>query len=608
MAYQVLARKWRPLTFEEVVNQVHVKTTLVNAIKKNRIAHSYVFAGPRGVGKTTVARILARAVNCETGPTPVPCNKCASCVEIIEDRSMDVLEIDGASNRGIEDIRNIRENVKYSPVHGKYRIYIIDEVHMLTREAFNALLKTLEEPPPHVLFIFATTEFHKIPPTIYSRCQRFDFKRLTLKEIIEQLSKICAAENVSMTEDALVTLGKRAEGSLRDAESLLDQLLVSCGASIDENDVLDTLGFIREDLFFSCSDSILRKDIKAAFDITHQIFSEGHNLGEFFNGILEHFRNILLVKISRDPGMIETTEAFRKRYSSTAESFSEMDILRIINTISDAENSLKRSTQPLLRLELLMSKLFAMDRSVTVDQIMDSLETGFPNITGSKPAEVTEKTEIPAEPEIKKQIPKTEEQPELPPVVERGPVDDPELIPELSDSENVTMFKTPNGQLLNVSVKQDTIPEKPDESVSVTNSQAGDGSLNIEMIKAKWNEFSDLVQKENALTGTLLGKCKPFSITDNKVEISYQPELSFLIDTASKNKNQIKKCFSKVFEIDVNIAFIRSSTPPGERQEQMKKTTINTDEKDLKEIIEREPVIQRIMDTFEGRSIRILPH
>ncbi|MCH8287198.1 DNA polymerase III subunit gamma/tau, partial [candidate division KSB1 bacterium] len=242
MAYQVLARKWRPLTFEDVVNQDHVKNTLSNAISQGRIAHSYIFAGPRGVGKTTIARIFARAVNCENGPTPTPCNKCTPCVEIIEDRSMDVMEIDGASNRGIEDIRNIRENVKYSPVHGKYRIYIIDEVHMLTREAFNALLKTLEEPPPHAMFIFATTEIRKVPVTVLSRCQRFDLRRIDAAVLIEHLGRIAGKEGASVSPEALALIARAAEGSVRDALSLLDQAISFATDEVGEDQVRDLLG------------------------------------------------------------------------------------------------------------------------------------------------------------------------------------------------------------------------------------------------------------------------------------------------------------------------------------------------------------------------------
>ena len=232
MSYIVLARKYRPMFFEDVVGQQHVTRTLQNAIEQNRIANAYLFAGPRGVGKTTVARILAKALNCEQGPTPRPCNQCSYCLEINESRSLDVFEIDGASNRGIDEVRNLRESLRYSPSAGKYRINIIDEVHMLTNEAFNALLKTLEEPPKNVLFIFATTEPHKVPATIMSRCQRFDFKRMSNKNIIEQLRMLCEKEQIEIDDESLRLIATRADGSMRDSESILDEIIAFAGKKI----------------------------------------------------------------------------------------------------------------------------------------------------------------------------------------------------------------------------------------------------------------------------------------------------------------------------------------------------------------------------------------
>ncbi len=261
MGYLVIARKWRPKQFEEVVGQEHITLTLQNAIKKDRVASAYLFSGPRGVGKTTTARILAKALNCEKGPTPQPCDSCTPCQEIAEGHSIDVLEIDGASNRGIDEVRSLRESTRYTPSNLRYKIYIIDEVHMLTTEAFNALLKTLEEPPPHVVFIFATTEANKVPATILSRCQRFDFRRIPQEKIVEQLKKICDQETIQIDDQALYLIARKSEGCMRDSQSLLDQVLSFSDHTVSKDDVISLLGIIQHDEFFTISEAIARKAI-----------------------------------------------------------------------------------------------------------------------------------------------------------------------------------------------------------------------------------------------------------------------------------------------------------------------------------------------------------
>ncbi|MEJ2054520.1 MAG: DNA polymerase III subunit gamma/tau, partial [Calditrichaceae bacterium] len=318
MSYVVIARRWRPQQFDEIIAQEHVSKTLSNAIANNRIAHAYIFTGPRGIGKTTTARILAKALNCEKGPTPTPCNECASCKAITQGNSLDVLEIDGASNRGIDEIRNLRENIRFTPTMGQYRIYIIDEVHMLTKEAFNALLKTLEEPPSHALFIFATTEIHKVPATILSRCQRFDFKRIPIKTIINHLKHICDADNIKVEDDALLQIAKKADGSMRDSQSILDQIISFSGDKITFEDVAQALGVIHQDLYFNISELILEKDLKGIILQTQEIFNSGYDLTEFLMGLEEHFRNILITVSTGSTELIETSEDYLKRYKEIA--------------------------------------------------------------------------------------------------------------------------------------------------------------------------------------------------------------------------------------------------------------------------------------------------
>jgi len=275
MEYLVLARKWRPQVFEDVLGQEHVGKTLKNAIRLGRVAHAYLFSGPRGVGKTSVARILAKALNCEKGPVEIPCNSCVNCREITEGSSMDVNEIDGASNRGIDEIRELRENVKFAPASSRYKIYIIDEVHMLTKEAFNALLKTLEEPPPHVIFVFATTETHKVPATILSRCQRFDFRRLSLRNITDNLRRIASMEGIRISDAGLTLIAEASEGSVRDAQSLFDQAISFAGTEIGDGEVEELLGTADRRFLFSLSEAVLARDAAACLRIIEEAYFAG---------------------------------------------------------------------------------------------------------------------------------------------------------------------------------------------------------------------------------------------------------------------------------------------------------------------------------------------
>ena len=299
MSYLVLARKYRPQTFDEVVCQEHVTQTLTNAIGMGRVPHAVLFCGPRGTGKTTVARILAKAMNCIEGPTKSPCNTCGSCVEITQGNAVDVFEIDGASNNSVEQIRELRENIKYMPAHCRYKIYIIDEVHMLSTAAFNALLKTLEEPPPHILFIFATTEPHKIPLTILSRCQRHDFKRVDSRSIAGHLKTLCFKEGFNIDEESLHTLSREAGGSMRDALSLLDQVIACSEGRLGTEQVMDILGIIDHRRLFDISNAIFQDDIPKVLDILDEIYDRGHDVKKLYSDILAHFRNLIVVKMGK---------------------------------------------------------------------------------------------------------------------------------------------------------------------------------------------------------------------------------------------------------------------------------------------------------------------
>ena len=375
MSYLVLARKYRPQTFEEVLGQGHVTRTLRNAIRADRVAHALLFSGPRGVGKTSVARIMAKAMNCESGPTPSPCNACQSCKEITEGISLDVFEIDGASNRGINEIRELRESIKYMPSHGRFKIYIVDEVHMLTTEAFNALLKTLEEPPSHVLFFFATTEAHRIPITILSRCQRHNFRRIGLEDMVTSLKRISQEMSFHIGDKSLVLLAREAGGSMRDALSLLDQVMAYSEGSISEAEVVDSLGAIDQRVVFDLASSLLAGNVIEVLSLLEEVYNHGHDLRRLYAQVVKHFRHLLVVKMGKGASSlvdVSPQEAMLMRQQVEEVSFESIN--QVFTTLFAAEGSIKRSAQPRLALEALFIKLSQFKKIESFDQIVGKLD------------------------------------------------------------------------------------------------------------------------------------------------------------------------------------------------------------------------------------------
>lgn len=356
---QVFTLKYRPQTFAELLIQDHVRETLTKAIERNRLANAYLFAGPRGVGKTTTARILSKSLNCLSyeKPTVTPCNTCSVCLEIAESRSMDVLEIDGASNRGIDQVRELREGIKYAPVQCRYKVYIIDEVHMLTNEAFNALLKTLEEPPPHAKFIFATTAVHKVPLTIISRCQRFDFRKATPAEIIQRLTWIAEKEGIRISHKALAAIARFANGAIRDAEGLLDQLATYSPEGIELTQVEEVLGLVPADLFSQYAQLIAEGNAKGLIEFIDRLFSSGYDFMEFYSGAALHFRNLLFFKLGGDDQETGLTPEEIAELKKEAEWFDVKRLLNILSTLSKNEAAAKHSLLPRVLLELVSLEL-----------------------------------------------------------------------------------------------------------------------------------------------------------------------------------------------------------------------------------------------------------
>ncbi|MEN8194630.1 MAG: DNA polymerase III subunit gamma/tau, partial [Bacteroidota bacterium] len=369
-------RKWRPNTFDEIVGQEHISRTLKNAIVSERVAHAYLFAGPRGVGKTTTARILAKTLNCTNQVKGEPCNKCEMCNSFNSSQSLDIIEIDGASNRRIEEIRSLRESVKYAPTKGSYKVYIIDEVHMLTTESFNALLKTLEEPPEHTIFIFATTDVHKVPLTIISRCQRFDFRRISLDAIKNQLIKISKAEKIEVDDQSLTLISKKADGALRDAQSLFDQVIAFGGTKIESEIVSQMLNLIDEELYFKISNALISKTFTEAFEVSKTLYDNGWNYIDFMSGLIEHFRNIMTVILKNDASLIESSENIKKKYVEYLDSFTEGDILRILTYLSKAQNELRSSQNQKLLIEVVLSHIIGFEKTSTISELLDKIKSG----------------------------------------------------------------------------------------------------------------------------------------------------------------------------------------------------------------------------------------
>jgi DNA polymerase-3 subunit gamma/tau len=391
MSYQVLALKYRPRTFDEVVGQSHVTTTLTNAIASDRVAHAILFTGPRGTGKTTIARILAKAMNCTTGPTPTPCNACKICTAITQGHCADVFEIDGASNNSVDQIRDLRENVTYMPSSAKYKIYIIDEVHMLSTAAFNALLKTLEEPPDHVMFIFATTEVHKIPATILSRCQRHDLGRISLASISDHLQDLCTREKFQVERQSLDLIAREADGSIRDGLSLLDRVLsAGTAGKIDHQSVLDGLGILDRQLLHDISGAIFDRNGVRLIDIIEQVSSSGIDLKKYYSDLILHFRNLNVIKIcGRDSRVANITDTEKEQIFQTVSGLSPGFIHAILQTLLDQESLVKYSSHTKTAVEMVLLKLVHINPGAQIDKIISRLDllvrhidSGLPDSAG----------------------------------------------------------------------------------------------------------------------------------------------------------------------------------------------------------------------------------
>ena len=461
MSYVIFARKYRPSNFEEMIGQKPVVQTLQNAIRKNRLAQAYIFSGMRGVGKTTAARILAKALNCQHGPTPTPCNKCEFCREINEDRAVDVLEIDGASNTSVEDVRSLQDGLKYKPIHSRYKVIIIDEVHMISKSAFNALLKTIEEPLPTTIFVFATTEFNKVPATIVSRCQHFDFKKISQKDIVNHLIDITKKEDITLSTFGLNLIAEASDGSLRDAQSLLDQAVAFSGENISDDDLREILGTVSRDLLSEFSSAIIQERPEAVFSLVEKVIENGHDIRYFNQELIRHFRNLLLTATIDDTqDLLQLGEEDRRRLEKEVDQVSPEEIHRYLTALQQAEQGLRYSSHPRIFFESLLIKLCHFKGLVPLDKLLAELEELRKDIVKNplekspslKSAEYTRKTVEQPQPEKPYSSPKIDEDPGMKP--DRFPA-----APADTNSDNLgkPAKKKPKEREVDIALKDPTV-------------------------------------------------------------------------------------------------------------------------------------------------------
>ncbi len=577
MAYLVLARKWRPDTWDKLIAQDHVTATLKNAIEHQRLAHAYLFTGPRGVGKTSAARILAKALNCESGPAVNPCNQCSNCREIADGRSVDVFEIDGASNRGIDEVRNLRENIRYTPAKGKYKIYIIDEVHMLTTEAFNALLKTLEEPPSHVLFVFATTEPHKVPATIVSRCQRFDFRRVRTQDIAGHLKAICEEEGIDVEENALLLIARKADGSMRDSQSILDQMISYTSSAIKAEDVIQALGLIDEELFFEVTDIVQAQNPAGAFHLIDKVFSGGYDLEEFLHGLGEHLRNLLVVRATGDAGLIDKTGNLKKRYQEISQQFQEEDILRMIRIVTETSASIKYVENSRMALEMAMIKMVKLDKTVTLEMLLQRLAQ-LPSGPSAPSASA-----VPSDPPS--------------PAVPAGPTP---VKPDRSgdDTDNPPAADNPDaGQSAEPASAEPREQTAPAQKTSGPPEGKTPVQVNLETVQLQWEDIVNLVKKKKITVGSFLQEGVPVQVVHNTLEIGFGQSNGFHIDAILRGKNFVTQALHEILGTDLSFKCVK-----GDFGKTAPSAPVTREEKiaQLRNLGEENEVIRRIVDDFDA--------
>ncbi len=539
MTFLVTARKWRPRRFDEVVAQDHITETLENAVQSGRIAQSYLFCGPRGVGKTTMARILAKALNCAQRKAANPCDQCASCQSIAAGTSLNVLEIDGASNNSVDDVRELREVVRYVPTEGSYKIYIIDEVHMLSTAAFNALLKTLEEPPAHVVFIFATTEVKQVPDTILSRCQRFNFRRIPTVEIVAHLQTIAEAEGIKTEDEALYLLAGRSDGALRDAESLLDQMAAFDQEVVTAATVEKILGLVDRNVYFNLLNAVRQGDAKQVLDLVEEVVSAGFDLDEFARGLVENLRSLLFAAVQGNAKELDIPDSERTKLEELAGDFIAEDVLRMLQMLMDLEVRLRQSVQPRFLLEMALVRMASMPRAVDIGELLARLqEMRVPEHAASTPPVARPVLAAPEKPKSAEAEQKIEKPP--PPAA------------------------------------------TPGEATQ---------QLTLEVIVGQWNDLIAKVQEAQPTLGIFLKSAKLIAFEGTVLHIAFSCSDRFPMAQVSDNREAVEKFCAELWGQSIRLQ-CKEEQPDAESLPQKKTGAAEAD-----------PTVKSVLDTFDGELV-----
>ena len=632
-AYIVSSLKYRPQTFEDVVGQDHVSRTLRNALKRHRLANGYIFTGPRGVGKTTSARIMAKAINCENPEDGDPCNVCNHCVEITGGRSLDVLEVDGASTRGIDAIRELREVVKYPPTNSNYRVYIIDEVHMLTKEAFNALLKTLEEPPPQVLFIFATTEPQKVPLTILSRCQRYDFRMISTDTMVARLKMISGTEGISVSDDGLALIARKAGGSLRDAQSLLDQVSAFAEDEATLDLVRRVLGVLDTSIYFDLFNFVANQAGGELITQANLLFSRGISISEFLSGLSEHVRNLLIVKVAGITTFLDVSDTDANALVEQAAYFEERDLLRLQTIVMETVREQRFVSNQLVSVELMLLKLARSTRALDLDAFLSGKTAPakpvipMPEVNkiaasettaSQKPTPVAEKpvVEPSAPPVAEKPTPEPTPEPTpaaveqqsaaepVPAPVMETPVatpipapDEPQPVvePTLAAVDETPVAKPAATQapVLEATPELEVASSTTDEDVSsdpIAETQTAEPSdQDLQALLKNWDTFIEKLGKIGRSTGAFMSEGSPTSFVAGCLTVVFAPEQKYHIEMLNKNMQEVQDIASAVFGTKMTIKLLeQNGLKPKQRKED--------------EILAH-PTSQHLLDIFDGEII-----